>query len=193
MPAQSPPAPSEDLLFSSPATSPDSHASSSGSGMSDERNADSVLFKLETVAQMHAAQQQQARQPSPLARLAAPAPASKAGSGLIDIKELAASGNAPAAAAPAAAPQPRPAAEGSGLIDIKKLATAEASSHAASSPSASDHSLLSSSSMLGVMPSPEASTATVPAKAPSRTPLIVLSVLALLALAAAVGAIILRA
>ena len=53
MPAQSPPTPSEDLLFSSSATPPPgSHASSSGSGMSDERNADSVLFKLDTLAQL---------------------------------------------------------------------------------------------------------------------------------------------
>lgn len=134
--------------------------------MSDERNADSVLFKLDmlnTEQAERSATQGASRQ---MARLAAAAPAS-GGSGLIDIKELAASGNAP-------------------------LEADAQSSEAGASASASLPDLLASSSMLGMTPTPEASPASTPAKAPSRVPLIVLSVLAVIALAAAVGAIVLR-
>ncbi|MCR9164369.1 MAG: hypothetical protein ACE37F_06965 [Nannocystaceae bacterium] len=140
--------------------------------MSHERNADSVLFSLDTleVAQQDAkASQGASRQ---MARLAAAAPAS-GGSGLIDIKDLAgvsAQGHAPT----------EPDASGHG------------SASASASSSAAVPNLLSRSSMLGVSPTPDAATAVVPAKAPSRAPLIVLSVLAVLALAAAITAIVLR-
>ena len=100
--SQTPPAPSEDLLFSPPAHRPanaaaGSHASSSDSGMSDERNADSVLFKLDTLKDAQAEQAATQGASRQMARLAAAAPAS-GGSGLIDIKELAglaADGTAP--------------------------------------------------------------------------------------------------
>ncbi len=145
--------------------------------MSDERNADSVLFKLDTLKNTEAdraAAQGASRQ---MARLAAAAPAS-GGSGLIDIKELAglsAERNAPAH---------------SDAASVSASASANASASASSSAVLPD--LLSSSSMLGIVTPSNASPAVTPAKAPSRVPLVVLSVLAVIALAAAVTAIVLR-
>lgn len=170
-PVKSPPASSEDLLFSDPASPGDGsaaggHASSSGSGMSEERNADSVLFNVDTLKQQQPNRQGAPRQ---LARLAAATPASE-GSGLIDVKTLA-SGATPAAS------EPDPAA-------------AESTS-SSSSTSSSASALLSGGSALGTIPTPGARPA-ASAAPPSRVPLIVLSVLAVLALAAAVTAIVLR-
>jgi hypothetical protein len=126
--------------------------------MSDERNADSVLFKLDTLkatAQAQAkanAEQGASRQ---LARLAAATPQS----------------------------------EGSGLIDVNTLASStedvSASSSLTSSAALSQSSLLSTSSVIESVAPPTA-------KPQSRLPLIILSVLTLVALAAAVAAIVLR-
>lgn len=135
--------------------------------MSDERNADSVLFKLDTLTAMQS-EKAKSGAPKQLARLAAPAPQSEAGSGLIDLKTL---GGTP--------PQADEAADGS-------------NSDLTSSAALSQSSLLSSSSMVGAIPTPAGTPAHRPAPAPSRTPMIVLSILALIALVAAVTAIVLR-
>lgn|GEM_PF-2369374 len=173
---ETPPAPSEDLLFSPAAPEPTpapaaTHASSSGSGMSDERNADSVLFKVDTLQNVAKAQAEAranggATPSRQLARLAAQAPASE-GSGLIDVKTLA-----------------------STVASPEQGSHAGSSSSSVTSSAALSQSLLSSSSMLASLPE---TNATSPAPtAPSRTPLIVLSVLAILALGAAIAAIVLR-
>ncbi len=143
--------------------------------MSDERNADSVLFKLDTLSAMQAQKTSTSATsggaPRQMARLAAQAPASEAGSGLIDLRTL---GGAPAP------PEEATDASGSG-------------SELASSAALSQSSLLSSSGMMSALPTPNSTPSLTPAAPPSRTPLIVLSILALLALIAAVTAIILRA
>lgn len=129
--------------------------------MSDERNADSVLFKLDTlqatVQAQAKARQQQGGAAGQLARLAAATPQSE-GSGLIDVKTLASS-----------------------VADTP----ASASSSVTSSAALSQSTLLSSSSTIEPIAQPGAAK-------PSRTPMIVLSILAALALAAAVAAIVLR-
>ncbi len=137
--------------------------------MSDERNADSVLFKLDTLSAMQA-QKTKGGAPQQMARLAAPAPQSEAGSGLIDLTTL---GGA--------------AAPGGGAADASA-----SGSDVTSSAALSHSSLLSSSSMTGAVPTPASTPSLAPAAAPSRTPMIILSVLALLALVAAVTAIVLR-
>ena len=149
--------------------------------MSDERNADSVLFKLDTLKDAQAEQAATQGASRQMARLAAAAPAS-GGSGLIDIKELA------GLAADGTAPQ---GSSDSGVGDAAESGSAASASSSAST-SAVLPNLLASSSMLGMTPTPDASPSIAPAKAPSRVPLIVLSVLAVLALAAAVTAIVLR-
>lgn len=137
--------------------------------MSDERNADSVLFKLDTLTAMQREKSEKTRgAPQQMARLAAPAPQSEAGSGLIDLKTLG-----------GATPQTDEAPEGS-------------NSDLTSSAALSQSSLLSSSSMVGAVPTPAGTPAHAPAPAPSRTPMVILSILALIALVAAVTAIVLR-
>ena len=143
--------------------------------MSDERNADSVLFKLDTLTAMQASKSTEGSKPAgapkAMARLAAAAPQNEGGSGLIDLSTLAGA--------------PGPAEE-----------AAEASSSGSaltSSAALSRSALLSSSGMSPVVPSPHAAaSSSAHAPAPSRTPLLILSVLALLALVAAVTAIVLR-
>ncbi|MGH1345099.1 MAG: hypothetical protein ACRBN8_26295 [Nannocystales bacterium] len=182
---KTPPAPSEDLLFSPPteepathqsaqASRPGHHAPSSDSGMSDERNADSVLFKLDTLSAMQA-HKTLGGAPKQMARLAAQAPASDAGSGLIDLKTLAGT----------------PPQEETGAAHESQTASASGSD-VTSSAALSQSALLSSSSMLAASPAPDATPSLGPTAAPSRTPLIVLSVLAVLALLAAVTALLLR-
>lgn len=138
--------------------------------MSDERNADSVLFQLDTLSAMQS-QKKPGGAPRQLARLAAPTPQSEAGSGLIDLRTL---GGNPGALEESAEAAPLGA----------ELAT---------SAELSQSTLLSSSSMSATVSRANgAQVPGVPAQLPSRTPLILLSVLALVALAAAVTAIILR-
>jgi hypothetical protein len=159
--------------------------------MSDERNADSVLFKLDTLKNTEAQQAATQGASRQMARLAAAAPAS-GGSGLIDIKELAtlaAEGNAPAEPT-ADSGESLGSASASGSGSASGSASASASGSASSS--AVLPNLLASSSMLGVVPTADAAPAAAPAKAPSRLPLIILSVLAVLALGAAITAIVLR-
>lgn len=141
--------------------------------MSNERNADSVLFKLDTLTAMQAQNSKDRSEgggaPEAMARLAAPAPQNDAGSGLIDLSTL---GGVPGPTEQAAD-------------------ASSAGSDLTSSAALSQSSLLSSSGMSPVVPTPHA----VPSRgapAPSRTPLLILSVLALLALVAAVTAIVLR-
>lgn len=167
--------------------------------MSDERNADSVLFKLDTLKNTEAQQAATQGASRQMARLAAAAPAS-GGSGLIDIKELAtlaAEGNAPAEpTADSGESLGSASASGSGSASASASGSASASASASASGSASSSAvlpnLLASSSMLGVVPTADAAPAAAPAKAPSRLPLIILSVLAVLALGAAITAIVLR-
>jgi len=137
--------------------------------MSDERNADSVLFKLDTLSAMQA-HKPKGGAPQQMARLAAPAPQSETGSGLIDLNTL-----------------------GGASAPLEQAADASASGSDVTSSAALSHSsLLSSSSVMGAVPTPTSTPSLAPAPAPSRTPMIVLSVLALIALVAAVTAIVLR-
>lgn len=163
--------------------------------MSDERNADSVLFKLDTLKNTEAQQAATQGASRQMARLAAAAPAS-GGSGLIDIKELAtlaAEGNAPAEpTADSGESLGSASASGSGSASASASGSASASASGSASSSAVLPNLLASSSMLGVVPTADAAPAAAPAKAPSRLPLIILSVLAVLALGAAITAIVLR-
>ncbi len=137
--------------------------------MLEERNADSVLFKIDALQEMAKAQAEAGRAQRQLARLAAPTPQSETGSGLIDLKSLGASPPGPGASA----------ADGS---------TASLDAPAGSSGAMSQSHLLSSSTLLDA-----SSTSPAPNhRAPSRLPLVILSVLAVLALLAAVGALVLR-
>ncbi len=173
-PSAAPPDP--DQLFSpqsaaTPAATPTS-ATPAGTGMLEERNADSVLFKLDQL-QTDAP----APQSDPLSKLASSAPSAQAGgSGLIDLKAMMAGGSEPAA------PSEPTSAASSSLLTQSSQTLGQTSS------------LASSSSAL--LPTPGLSageSAVLPAPTPAkRTPLVVLSVLAGLALVAAVVAVVLR-
>ncbi len=181
VPAERSPAPPDaDLLFSPPPSQTPSqtsgqssgHGGSSPSGMLEERNADSVLFKVDALKEMAKAQAAEGGAKRQLARLAAPAPQSETGSGLIDLRSLASgtpSGD-DTAGAPGAAP---------------------VRGQAASSASVSQSNLLRGSSPSVQAATPTAASAPRPTP-PSRTPLVILSVLAVVALCAAVAALILR-
>lgn len=156
--------PDADSLFSSEIEPTDAPSSSGNANMVDERNADSVLFQLD--------------------QLATPATSSTDGQDMLSR-----------VATPQNTNQGQGKPPGSGLIDLKTLMSGTQQAE----PAASD-SLVSSTTLVGeqnqrLSSSPSVSTqapAQQPVAAPSRTPMIILSVLAFIAVIAVVAAVLVR-